>query len=177
MYIYIFPQLISAFEISTNNTLFPRDTQDLGDRPWLFGDSALQYDHFLGVAATKERQQKKRRLPGMCSYLISKIPGWPNPHGWQRKVLTYRIIESLMLKKTSKLIQSNSNSPLPCSLTMSHLHAPWKPPGMVASPPPWTACPNTLLNTLKHPNMGKKILKKALRSNQRAGGRDIGAEQ
>jgi len=57
-----------------------------------------------------------------------------------------RIIESLMLEKTSKINKSNHQAmpampTQPCP-SVPHLHSPQTPPGMVTPPPPWAACSN-----------------------------------
>jgi len=57
-----------------------------------------------------------------------------------------RIIESLWLEKTSKIIKSNHppNTTLPIKPypEVPHLHVFRTPPGMVTQPPPWAACSN-----------------------------------
>ena len=57
-----------------------------------------------------------------------------------------RIIESLRLQKTSKIIKSNCqpNTTMPDKTCpkVPHLHVFWTPPGMVSPPLPRTACSN-----------------------------------
>ena len=61
-------------------------------------------------------------------------------------LLNHRIIESLTLEKTSKIIKSNhqpiTTTPTKPSPEVPHLHVFWTPPGMVIPPVPWAACSN-----------------------------------
>ena len=59
---------------------------------------------------------------------------------------SYRIIESLRLEKTSKIIKSNhqANTIMPAKPCPEapHLHVFWTPPGMGTPPLPWAAYSN-----------------------------------
>ena len=55
-----------------------------------------------------------------------------------------RIVESLRLEKTSKIVKSNHQPDTtvpakPCP-EVPYLHIFWTPPGMMTPPPPWAAC-------------------------------------
>jgi len=65
---------------------------------------------------------------------------------FEGKSQAYRIIESLRLEKTSKIVKSNRrpNTTMPAKPCpeVPHLHSFWTPPGMVTPPLPWAACSN-----------------------------------
>jgi len=66
-------------------------------------------------------------------------------------LLHLRIIESLRLKKTTKISKPNTNPPhqahQPCP-SVPHFHSSWTPPGTMTPSSLWAACANAWLQFL-----------------------------
>ena len=80
----------------------------------------------------------------LCLHICASV-GSPSRHGWD-PLVKHRIMESLRLEKTSRIIKSNrhpnpTTPAKPCP-EGPHPHLFWTPPGMGTPPLPWAAWSN-----------------------------------